>query len=145
MQSILCLICRQSIDCIDKYANCYACSPHVRESPIRIYHLLKAANEPWSSCDLIGPLSSQHQNCARYTITEMTQNSCCLKGAELLMQQVKYVLHVLQRNAAYCINVKKVPAHLLTVAITITITMALTINNILLLYMLKQYAIHSLI
>lgn len=45
------------------------------------------ANEPWSSCALIGSPSTHNQNCARYTRAEITQNSCCLEGTKLLMRR----------------------------------------------------------
>lgn len=61
-------------------------------------HNPAAANEPWSSCAFIGPSSTDNQNCARYTRVEITQNSCCLKGAKLLMQHVEFML---QQPAAF--------------------------------------------
>lgn len=57
-------------------------------------HYPTAANEAWSSCSFIGPLSENHQNCARYTRVEITQNCCCLKGAKLLMQHVESKLQL---------------------------------------------------
>lgn len=50
------------------------------------------------------PAELTSPKCARYTMAEITQN--CLKGTELLMQHVDYVL---QRDAAYWANVKKMP------------------------------------
>ena len=61
-------------------------------------HCPAAANEPRSSRAFIGPLSTDNQNCARYTRVEITQNSCCLKGAKLLMQHAEVTL---QQPAAF--------------------------------------------
>lgn len=50
----------------------------------------RRANEPLSSCALIGSPSAHNQNCARYTRAEITQNSSRLEGTKLLMRHAEF-------------------------------------------------------
>ncbi len=69
---------------MDIYANFFHLSP-LKNPPKQgcvlseshqsgVTHYPAAANELWSSCVFIGPLSTDNQNCARYTSAEITQN-----------------------------------------------------------------------